>query len=185
MGVSYTRILLVCALVLSWILLGMNVYSTQLAPENISRGQIDVEQNQEPVEGGFLESLFVQDVDDVPSPCDRIKEEQIWVFDDKIVIDFQDAEWATFTDTNSMDPVIDVGANAIEYVPKSEDEICVGDIVSYHSKYAGGIIIHRVVETGYDSRGWYAVMKGDNVAYNDPGKVRFNQIQRVVIGIIY
>ena len=120
-----------------------------------------------------------------PSPCSRIEENQIYVFQDQIIIDFKDAEWATFTDTNSMDPVIDAGANALEYVPKSESEICVGDIVSYKSNYADGIIIHRVVEIGEDSQGWYATMKGDNNPYQDPGRIRFDQVERVVIGIIY
>jgi hypothetical protein len=33
--------------------------------------------------------------------------------------------------------------------------------------------------------GWYAIMKGDNLSYSDPGKIRFDQVQRVVIGILY
>ncbi|OGM02210.1 hypothetical protein A3K72_00900, partial [Candidatus Woesearchaeota archaeon RBG_13_36_6] len=133
----------------------------------------------------MIDALMNNELDELPSPCDRVKEEQILVFRDHIIINLEDAEWATFTDTNSMDPVIDQGANAIEYVPKNESEICVGDIVSYESKYADGVLIHRVVETGNDSQGWYAVMKGDNNPYKDPGKIRFDQIKRVVVAIIY
>lgn len=119
------------------------------------------------------------------SPSDRIKESQIHVYNNKVTIDIKDPEWASFTDTNSMDPVLDSTANAIEIVPKTPEEINIGDIVSYESSYAAGTIIHRVVKTGYDNDGWYAIMKGDNISSSDPGKVRFNQIKRVVVAIVY
>lgn len=123
--------------------------------------------------------------DEVASPKDRIREDQIKVYDDRVVIDITNPEWATFTDTNSMDPVIDAGTNAIEIVPKSQDDVKVGDIVSYKSQYASGTIIHRVAYKGIDNDGVYFVMKGDNNPTSDPGKVRFDQIQRVVVAIIY
>lgn len=119
------------------------------------------------------------------SPFDWIKEDQIHVYDDRVVIELKNAEWATFTDTNSMDPVIDYGANAIEIVPKSTGNIHVGDIISYNSEYASGTIIHRVVEIGEDSAGWYVKTKGDNNHNTDPGKIRFSQVQRIVVAVIY
>ncbi|MDP2750014.1 MAG: signal peptidase I [Nanoarchaeota archaeon] len=119
------------------------------------------------------------------SPADRIKQSDIHVLNDKVVIDIENPEWAMFTDTNSMDPLFDSGSNAIELVPKSEQEIQAGDIVSYKSEYADGIIIHRVAKIGTDEDGWFAVMKGDNNPTADPGKVRFDQIQRVVVAIVY
>jgi hypothetical protein len=119
------------------------------------------------------------------SPYDRISENQIHVYNDRIVIDLQNAEWASFTDTNSMDPVIDKGANAIQIVPHSPDDIHLGDIVSYKSSLVSGTIIHRVVKIGQDSEGWYAILKGDNLSQEDPEKVRFDQVQRVVVAIIY
>ena len=119
------------------------------------------------------------------SPSDWVKQNQIHVFDDKVVIDINNPQWATFTDTNSMDPVIDAGAHAIEIVPKSPSEIQVGDIVSYKSEFADGAVIHRVVEIDEDKDGWYFKAKGDNNPFQDPGKIRFEQIQRVLIAIIY
>lgn len=134
-------------------------------------------------DGPNLGSLFDFGNEERPSPQDWISENNIHVYKDKVVIKIDDPQWSTFTDTNSMDPVIDFGSNALQVVPKSPEQIEVGDIVSY--KYAGGVIIHRVVGTGYDERGWFAIMKGDNNPREDPGKVRFNQVQRVVVGIIY
>jgi len=119
------------------------------------------------------------------SPQDRISEKQIHVYDDSVIIEIDEPEWSTFTDTNSMDPLLDKGANAIHIVPKHEDEVDIGDIVAYDSAYTEGTIIHRVVEVGYDNQGKYFIMKGDNNPGNDPGKVRFSQIKRVLVAIIY
>ena len=120
-----------------------------------------------------------------PSPFDWIKEDQIHVYPDKIVIDVNDARWAKFVDTNSMDPVFDAGANALQFIPKSTNDIHVGDIVSYESEYASGTFIHRVIDVNYDDKGWYAILKGDNNKTADPGKIRFNQIKKVLFGVIY
>lgn len=120
-----------------------------------------------------------------PSPTERITEEQIHVYNNKVTFDIENPEWATFTDTNSMDPVLDKGSYAIEIIPKTETEIQVGDIASYKSKFSDGTIIHRIIEIGQDQDGWYAIFKGDNNKDADPGKIRFNQIQRVVVAIIY
>lgn len=119
------------------------------------------------------------------SPSDWIKENQIMVFNSQVVLDLKNAEWATFTDTHSMEPVLSARANAIEVRPKSTDDIQVGDIISYESEYADGIIIHRVIEKNEDEQGVYFILKGDNNPYPDPGKIRFEQIQRVVVAIVY
>lgn len=133
----------------------------------------------------IVSSLFDSDPEEVSSPSDWIKENQIFVYNDKIIINLKDAEWAAFTDTNSMDPIIDSSANGIEVIPKSEKEINVGDIASYKSDYADGIIIHRVIQKGADKDGVYFIMKGDNLPNPDPGKIRFKQIQRVLVAVIY
>lgn len=119
------------------------------------------------------------------SPMDRISESQITVTKSGVEIDLKDAIWATFTDTNSMDPVLDEGANAIEVPPKSNEDLEVGDIVAYESEYADGIIIHRIVHKDMDEKGQYYILKGDNNPTSDPGKVRFEQIKYVVVAIIY
>ncbi len=119
------------------------------------------------------------------TPSDHIKESQIEVYKDRVIIDVQNAIWAKFTPTHSMDPVLSEKANAIEIVPKSKEEVNVGDIVAYKSEYADGIIIHRVINKAEDENGVYFTIKGDNNPEADPGKIRFSQIQSVVVGIIY
>jgi hypothetical protein len=117
------------------------------------------------------------------SPYDHIKESQVHVYSDKIVIDLEDAFWARFSDTNSMDPIIDKNTNSIEIKPLSEKDIYVGDIISY--KFGNELIIHRIVFIGEDSEGWFALTKGDNLSEIDPLKIRFDMIQGIVVGVIY
>jgi hypothetical protein len=119
------------------------------------------------------------------SPSDWVGEDSIHVYSDRVVIDISDPQWATFTNTNSMDPVIDSGSHAIEIVPRSASQLEVGDIVSYKSDYVDGTVIHRIVDIGEDSQGWYCKTKGDNNPFEDPGKIRFDQIKRVLVAIIY
>lgn len=119
------------------------------------------------------------------SPSDWIKENQIHVYEDRIVIDLEGAVWSRFTDTNSMDPLFDKGSNGIEIIPESADDINIGDIISYKSEYASGIIIHRVIDKGEDEQGVYFTVKGDNNGAADPGKIRFEQIEGVLVGILY
>ena len=138
-----------------------------------------------------MESPFSQQTlddgrtDQRASPSDWIKENQILVFNSQVILDLKNAEWATFTDTHSMEPVLSSRSNAIEVKPKSADDIHVGDIISYKSEYSDGIIIHRVIEKGEDEQGAYFILKGDNNPYPDPGRIRFEQIQRVVVAIVY
>ncbi|MCA9477958.1 MAG: signal peptidase I [Nanoarchaeota archaeon] len=120
---------------------------------------------------------------DVASPSDHITEDQIRVYDDKVIINVEGAQWANFADTNSMDPFLDAGSNALQLVPTSPEDIKVGDIITY--KYGDERIIHRVVYIGEDEKGIYYIVKGDNNPTSDPGKVRFDQIDRVLFGIIY
>ena len=120
---------------------------------------------------------------EIASPSDHISEDQVRVYNDKIVITVEGAQWANFADTNSMDPFLDVGSNALQLVPTSVDQIQVGDIVSYQR--GADRIIHRVIFIGEDNEGIYFIVKGDNNVASDPGKVRFEQIDRVLFGIIY
>lgn len=130
------------------------------------------------------------------SPADTITEDQIRVYrngvqlsltdpdenDWLITLDLQNPSWSTFTDTNSMDPVIDKGANTIRIKVPCE-ELQAGDIVSYQT--AQGIIIHRIVHIDTDEEGLYFVLKGDNNPASDPGKVRCGQILGKVVAILY
>ena len=128
-------------------------------------------------------SKFPELIPERDSPGDYIKEYQIHVYPNQVVIDVNQPILAAFADTNSMDPVFDAKHNAIEIVPQRESDVQVGDIVSYETEY--GSIIHRVKEIGQDEDGWYAIFQGDNNPVPDPGRIRFDQINRKAIAFIY
>ncbi|MFC1741576.1 hypothetical protein ACFL3V_03500 [Nanoarchaeota archaeon] len=119
------------------------------------------------------------------SPSDHVKESQIHVYDNRVVLDVEGATWASFTDTNSMDPFLDESSNSIEMRPENADDIEPGDIISYRSGIAGDLVVHRVISKDVDSDGVFYIVKGDNNPTQDPEKVRFDQIHGVLIGIVY
>jgi len=120
---------------------------------------------------------------EVISPHDRIKESQILVYDDRVVLQVGNAYLAGYADTNSMDPLLDDMSNGLEVMPQSEDDIYVGDVIVYETDI--GLIVHRVVEIGSDEEGKYFILKGDNNTSKDPYKVRFGQIKYVLVGVLY
>jgi signal peptidase I len=121
---------------------------------------------------------------DIASPSDWVAETDILVYSDRATLTVDNLEWARFTDTNSMDPVFDDTANVLQKVPL-QDELSEGDIVSYRKTGAEYLTIHRIIAISEDELGWYVVTKGDNNAEPDAAKVRFNQIEKVVVAIIY
>ncbi|MBD3203134.1 hypothetical protein GF327_02490 [Candidatus Woesearchaeota archaeon] len=162
----------------------MTTFTSYVVGEN-SRIKEEPQESREEKKGSNLMKILGLSNEERPSPYDWIKQDQIHVGNKNIVIDLENAEWAEFTDTNSMDPVIDESAHAIEIVPEKPSDVHIGDIVSYKSSFTDGTIIHRVVRIGFDKKGWYAVFKGDNNPREDPEKVRFSQIRRILVAIIY
>ncbi len=132
---------------------------------------------------GFGISGFgILDLGSLSSPSDWVSEDDIIVLDDRIILMIENATLSNYVATGSMKPLFDAGANGIRVVPKSEDEISVGDIVSFG--LGEKLVVHRVVEKGVDGEGVYFVTRGDNNLISD-GKVRFWDIEYVTIGIIF
>ncbi len=119
------------------------------------------------------------------SPQDRVSEDDVYIFQNQIIIDIEGVSGAIYADTNSMDPLLDDGAIGLEIVPSSEDNIFVGDVVSFKTSWSNNLIVHRVIMIGEDDDGWYCVTKGDNSVFTDPGKLRFEDIEYLLIGVLY
>lgn len=117
---------------------------------------------------------------DVPS--DRFTDKNILVYDDKIVIKIVNAQVTNYDSTGSMLPTLGYGVNGISVKPETEEDIGVGDIVSFWK--GEKLVVHRVVEKGTDAEGIYFITKGDNAPIDD-GKVRFGEIEHVLVGLIY
>ncbi len=139
-----------------------------------------------PGDDGVLEKVnnfLTLSSSEIMSPNDHITEEQIRVYDDRVVLDVDDPVWSSFTDTNSMDPLLDAGANGIEIKPVSEDDVHIGDVISYKS--GNGVVIHRVIGIEDDEQGVYYIVKGDNNPIPDKEKVRFSDVQGILVAVVY
>ena len=122
---------------------------------------------------------------DKDSPFDHVKDSEVRVLKHKVEIDMKNVMWWKIADTNSMDPLIDIGTTALSVKPISEESIHVGDVAFYNSEIAKREIVHRVVKIDSDEQGWYSKFRGDNLEKDDPEDVRYNQVIGVLIGIIY
>jgi hypothetical protein len=118
----------------------------------------------------------------VHAPSDTITEDSILVYDDKVVINLENASLSKYASSGSMLPVFDTGANGLRIKPSSPDEINLGDIITYSLNEQ--LIVHRVIEKGYDDEGLYFIVKGDNNSYSD-GKIRFSDIKYKTVALFY
>jgi signal peptidase I len=116
------------------------------------------------------------------APSDFVKENQISVYDDKVVINLNNTRISRYASTGSMKPILDENSNGIEIVPTSENQINIGDIITFEQN--GNLIVHRVIEKGSDEFGTYFITKGDSNTISD-GKIRFKDIKYITIGIIW
>jgi signal peptidase I len=121
--------------------------------------------------------------EDLENTLLRIPTQDIIVTDKLVTIKKSNLTWAVFSNSSSMLPTLNHNTKAIEIKPNSISDLYIGDIISYSLN--DEIIIHRIVNIGYDASGFYAVTKGDNNILADPNKVRFHQIQGIVIALIY
>lgn len=122
--------------------------------------------------------------EEMPSPQDRIEDSDVYTYGEGVRIEIKNAKWRKYIDSNSMDPLIDIGTTTIEIKPKNANEIKVGDIIAYKMEGYDYALVHRVIEIGNDEKGIYFITKGDNFWKEDP-KVRFSQIDGIVVGILY
>ena len=131
--------------------------------------------------GGWMGNTYFNTslIKEKDSPYDFIKEEDVYLENNRVCVNVDWGHWSKFADTNSMDPVIDFGSNAIEITPRSMEDIHVGDIISF--KHENDNIIHRVIE----KHGNYVITKGDNNPSKDPFNVYFEDITGIVVMVIY
>ncbi len=150
------------------------------------RGQIELLEVELAEKGLLIQRLVGQSsINFSISTIRRIDKEDIRFYDDRIIIYVDKPFGAMFTGSKSMYPFINKYALAIEIEPEQASDIKVGDVIGYESKTLNESIIHRVIETGSDEQGWYAITKGDNNPFPDSEKVRFSDISGLLVGLIY
>lgn len=116
------------------------------------------------------------------APGDWIAKDSIHVYENAIVIDIDDASLSEYAPSGSMKPTLDKDSNGIRIIPKSDEQIKIGDIITFEKE--NDLIVHRVIEKGQDENGTWFITQGDNNS-GDDGKIRFSDIRYVTIGVLY
>jgi len=136
--------------------------------------------NNSGVFSGFF--LLGQNDEVLNAPFDFISEDDISVYEDKIIIEIENYTLSRYDSSESMIPVFGESATGVGIKPNSKDDIHVGDIISFRQEDI--MIVHRVVEKGIDDKGYFFITKGDNNILGD-GKIRFSEIDSVLVALIY
>ena len=85
------------------------------------------------------------------------------------------------SNTNSMDPLMDVGHVII--FKRFNNDISVGDVIIF--KYKKIQICHRLMKIDHDKEGTFYRTKGDNNPGMDPFKVRPWDVKYIVVGVLW
>ena len=126
-------------------------------------------------------------------PLDRIDDSNIKVYSNKIVIEGNFGKiGATGT---SMLQVSPDGTTHITIKPTDPEEIIIGEIIIFKKPQAmvdngftsnlSTTILHRVIDKGTDSEGIYYYTAGDSNKKVDGAKIRFENITKIVVGVIW
>lgn len=115
---------------------------------------------------------------------DRIQRSDIVATKEKVVI-LGDYSLAEYKNTDSMLPLLDYGSTGIQLKVFENTELYVGDVVSYRIGEKEELVVHRITGGGVDDEGVYYVLKGDNVGRPDTEKVRKEQIEKVLVGVLW
>ncbi|MDO8556587.1 MAG: S26 family signal peptidase [Nanoarchaeota archaeon] len=110
------------------------------------------------------------------SPGDYINEEQLLLTNDRLIINQPTLILTRYTNTNSMDPLLDETSNGIE-LPYDGRTLQPGDIISYKDKNI--IKIHRVLNN--TTEGY--LVKGDNSNISET--INKKDIKGILVGVLY
>ena len=111
-------------------------------------------------------------------PFDAIK-----VYNDEVRIETSGIRYAK-VNSNSMAPIITDTSTVLEKVPSSENEISVGDVISFYEPSVDKIVLHAVIDiVAKDSQTLYKT-KGTANPEADPWLVPFENVKGVLVGVI-
>jgi len=121
-------------------------------------------------------------VSSVSSPQSYFSDEELLLHEGGLLLEHDDVRLVHFSDTGSMEPLISGESRGIVVSLESYGNLAVGDIIGFEKNKQ--TIVHRVIGLGEDAEGFYVITRGDN-GFSDDGKVRKEDIEYVVVGILY
>lgn len=117
-------------------------------------------------------------------PSNKILIDDLYLEDTFVRLNVNNISLSRFFDSGSMQPTLNSYSTGLKMPIYSIEQVKVGDIISYKTQESK-LIVHRVIRVSKDQKGWFAITKGDNNDVEDEQKVRFEQINGIIIGILY
>jgi len=143
----------------------------------------------------------------ITHPGDWIRSEHITkITPNEFCFRYGNLTYSGVVGTRSMVPTIYKDAALLLTKNFTKEDLHVGDIIAVKESNVLKIInyplymlvgidvgevenadsyVHRIIYIGEDAEGWFAITKGDNCILPDLRKVRFEDVEGVVIGILY
>ena len=119
---------------------------------------------------------------------DILNKSEIHVFDDKVVLDGEYVRLSP-SGTNSMLPLFGLGNDLLcrytDGVNLSVGSIITFDVSWYDEGQYNTPVAHRIISVGSDEEGFYYITKGDNNPNIDSWRVRPENVNTLVTGVIY
>ncbi len=106
-----------------------------------------------------------------------------WVEDPRMTLNYPDT-MSVFIEGGSMKPCINDGGTVVSSKNFEIDNLQEGDILQFKSK--DEFVVHRIIEIHKDESGdTYFITQGDNNNYKDSKRIYKEDINSVIIGVIY
>ncbi len=114
------------------------------------------------------------------TPKDRIKEEDIQLRHNSVIINIPGASLSKLDDKSSRESLFSSHSEGLVMNVSSPSELKAGDIVSYFSPSKQMMVYGRISHIGEDKEGWYAQFSSEGRR-----RIRFNRIEKVVVAVLY
>ncbi|VVB81893.1 Uncharacterised protein [uncultured archaeon] len=112
----------------------------------------------------------------------RIPFEAIKVYPDEVKIQYPGLQYAKVK-SDSMAPLLTHDSTVFEKVPASEDEIALGDIISFYEPSINSIVLHMVVGITETNGKTYFQTKGIANEEIDNWLVPFENVKGIMVGM--
>jgi len=90
----------------------------------------------------------------------------------------------TVQNTNSMEPLIDIGHTVfLSNQPKHLNDLKTGDVIVW--RQGSREIIHSITNIGTDAKGWFCQTQGLNVKSKDPEIIRKEDVVWAALGVLW
>jgi hypothetical protein len=120
---------------------------------------------------------------EIPSPQIRIGTDSIAFLPDKVIINKPGIMGSTYTNTNSMDPILDQGMTGLSYPVNKDTELYEGDIITYDIN--GRLYTHTIKYILQNNNEKIYIVSGTTSNFLLNSKVPHNKVLYVKVGNIF